>query len=294
MLDFIGDYMKTIRLIAVSLLLCISYAIAETIPEGMLALDPGTKKSLKLYMSVKGAQGDAYVKGMLEVAKESPNICLRYLSAKTLAEKRGSDVLSIQANTLGESQLKNIFLILGQNLDKLRKDCSELKSNLASDVIKTEDDPYHDFVTTEINPLFQREQHIHVKLKIAEYSNDPLKLLAFLQEPYIKDDTREKVLLFLKDHHSNKPHIIAAALLKIFDTANTLTLKESCLRQLLNNTSHRQSLESGLKAISQAVRTRNVHFCSALDKTTVPPFWPDLEAIKIQTSKECKVFNDIK
>lgn len=283
--------MMILRLLASGLLFCIPCVFAAILPEVKQSLDPKTKTFLDLYMSSKSKQGNDYIEGMLSVAKESLNICLSYLAAKTLAEKSGFDTFSTKAKAIGDIQLKAIFIKLEKDPDRLRKDCLELKSSFASDIIKSEDDPYSEFVIKEVNPLFQRDQHIYVKLKIAEYSNDPQKLAEILQEPYIKDDTREQVLSLLKTHHSSASSVLQNALLLVFNTANTLTLKENCLNQLLANPSNRQWLQSGLQLLSQILKTGDVYFCPLLEKTIIPSQWPDLLMIRLQTLNECKKLN---
>ena len=291
MLGSAGDYMKFIRLIAISLLFCISHAIAATFPEGMQALDPKTQSAIKLYMSSKKIQGDAYAKAMTDLARESPNICIRYLAAKSLEEKTGPDALTRKSQTLGKVQLKKIFTDLAKDPDKFKRDCAELKSAFGENVIKAFDDPYSDFINNEVNPLLQRNHRIYMKLRAAEYSDDPLQLIDLLQDPYINDENREQILLILKTKYSHLPAIVERGLLEVFQTANTLSLKESCLNQLLTASSNEHWCQSGLEIIEKTTRAGNSQFCPILEKAKISSEWPELEKMKMRLLSECKVFN---
>lgn len=284
--------MMILRLIVLSLLFCISHVFAAVGLREIQTLDPKTQSSLELYMSFKTKQGHDYIGNMLTVAKESPSLCLRYLAAKTLSDTTGYDADSIKAKSLGNEQLKAIFISLEYDPGRLGKECAELRSALAGDIIKNENDPYCEFATKEINPLLQRDQHIYVKLKIAEYSSNPLRLVEILQEPYIKDDIREQVLSLLKARYNSSPDVIGRALLEVLKTANTLTLKESCLKELLSTSSNRQWVQFGLQAVSQIIKTKDIYFCPLLEKIEIPIQWLDLCALRIQILNECKLLNN--
>ncbi|MBY0281668.1 MAG: hypothetical protein K2W94_05860 [Alphaproteobacteria bacterium] len=283
--------MKIIRLIAISLLLCISHAIGGTVPEGMQALDPQTQNSLKLYMSIKNAQGEAYIKGMLQVSKDSPNKCLRYLAAKSLEGKTGSDSFAIKSRELGKAQLKAIFTTLSENTDKFTKDCRELKSAFGENVINDIGDPYSDFIHDEINPFFEKSHRIHIKIKAAEHGHDPQQLIDLLQDPYINDDNRQQILDILKTKYSYLPDVIKKGLLAVFQTAVTLSLKESCLNQLFAPPLNILWYQSGLEIIEKETRAKNPQFCPILERAKIPSEWADLEKMKIRLIHECKVFN---
>jgi hypothetical protein len=229
---------------------------------------------------------------MLEVAKESPNICLRYLAAKSLEGKTGFDDFSKKSQILGKVQLKLVFTDLATNPDKFNKDCRELRSAFGENVIKDIRDPYSDFINDEVNPFFQNSHRIYIKIKAAEHGHDPLQLIDLIQDPYINDDNREQILNILKAKYSHLPDIIEKGLLGIFQTAVTLSLKESCLSQLLAPSMNMHWYQSGLGIIEKETRAKNPQFCPILEKTRIPSGWTDLENMKIRLIHECKVFNE--